>query len=208
MAKKAKTPQEIDAFRQRVCEAATQLFIEHGPQNVTMRQIAKALGVSPMTPYGYFRDKEEILATVRAAAYNQFAETLEQAVSAAPNARAKGRAVGDAYVGFAQRFPSAYQLIFSFAQADQEDYPELRQAQARARATMVDYVRDMVAAGLLDGDPELIGHMFWAALHGVVMLELTGGLSGISKLNSDTLRDKLMRTLYAGMKTHPATLTD
>ncbi|QJX03351.1 TetR/AcrR family transcriptional regulator [Alcanivorax sp. IO_7] len=48
-----------------------------------MRQIAAEMGVSPMTPYRYFRDKDEILALVRAAAFNQFAENLERAVRAA-----------------------------------------------------------------------------------------------------------------------------
>ena len=88
MAKKAKTEAEIAHFRESVCEAATRLFIERGPQNVTMRQIASEVGVSPMTPYRYFRDKDDILATVRAAAFNRFASALETAVASAPDARA------------------------------------------------------------------------------------------------------------------------
>ncbi len=50
MAKKAKTEAEIARFRESVCDVATRLFIERGPQNVTMRQIASEVGVSPMTP--------------------------------------------------------------------------------------------------------------------------------------------------------------
>src|SRR5699024_8356504 len=98
--KKAKTEQEVAAFRQQVCDVATGLFIERGPGNVTMRQIAAGVGVSPMTPYRYFRDKDEILAAVRAAAYNRFASSLERAVKRATTARAKARAIGDAYVRF------------------------------------------------------------------------------------------------------------
>ena len=45
LAKKPKTDEEIAAFRDRVCDVATRLFIERGPQNVTMRQIASTLGV-------------------------------------------------------------------------------------------------------------------------------------------------------------------
>ena len=102
MAKKPKTDEEIAAFRDKVCDVATRLFIERGPQNVTMRQIASTLGVSPMTPYRYFQDKDEILATVRAEAFHRFSANLEQAVQQAPDARAKARAVGDAYVAFAK----------------------------------------------------------------------------------------------------------
>ena len=203
MAKKPKADAEIAAFRDRVCDVATRLFIERGPQNVTMRQIASSLGVSPMTPYRYFQDKDDILATVRAEAFHRFSASLEQAVAEAPDARAKARAVGDAYVNFAKTYPAAYQLIFSFTQPNEERYPELRQANARAQETMVAYVREMIAAGLLEGDPQLIGYMFWATLHGIVVLELASGLRG---MDGNTLREKIMRTLYAGMRANPPTL--
>lgn len=205
MAKKAKTEEEIALFRESVCEAAIKLFIERGPQNVTMRQIASEVGVSPMTPYRYFRDKDEILATVRAAAFNRFSKALETAVATAPDARSKGRAVGDAYVSFAKTYPSAYQLIFSFPQQDEDQYPELVTANARAQKAMVNYVEEMIAAGLLEGDAQLIGYMFWATLHGIVVLELASGLRG---MDGNTLREKIMRTLYAGMKVHPPHLND
>ncbi|WP_272962233.1 TetR/AcrR family transcriptional regulator, partial [Alcanivorax jadensis] len=194
---------EIAAFRDKVCDVATRLFIERGPQNVTMRQIASTLGVSPMTPYRYFQDKDEILATVRAEAFHRFSANLEKAVQQAPDARAKARAVGDAYVAFAKTYPAAYQLIFSFTQPDEERYPELRQANLRAQETMVAYVREMIDAGLLEGDAQLIGYMFWATLHGIVVLELASGLRG---MDGDTLREKIMRTLYAGMRVNPPTL--
>tara|TARA_B100000446_G_scaffold183651_1_gene204172 strand:- start:2130 stop:2747 length:618 start_codon:yes stop_codon:yes gene_type:complete len=205
VAKKAKTDAEIAAFRESVCDAATRLFIERGPQNVTMRQIASELGVSPMTPYRYFQDKDEILAAVRAAAFNRFSEGLEAAVASAPDARSMGRAVGDAYVDFAIRYPAAYQLIFTLNQPNEERYPELQAANARAQENMVDYVRRMIAAGLLEGDAQLIGYMFWASLHGIVVLDLGSGLRG---MDGHTLREKIMRTLYAGMKVHPPRLDD
>ncbi len=202
--KKAKTEQEVAAFRKQVCDVATELFIERGPENVTMRQIAAGVGVSPMTPYRYFRDKDEILAAVRAAAYNRFASSLERAVKKAATARAKARAIGDAYVRFAKRYPSAYQLMFDFSQTDEERYPDLVKANTRAQKTMVDYVRLMIDEGLVRGDAELIGSMFWATLHGIVVLEMAGRLD--RKIDAATLRDKTMRTLYAGMAAVPPRL--
>ncbi|MCG8437169.1 MAG: WHG domain-containing protein, partial [Pseudomonadales bacterium] len=78
-------------------------------------------------------------------------------------------------------------------------------ANARAQENMVDYVRRMIAAGLLEGDAQLIGYMFWASLHGIVVLDLGSGLRG---MDGHTLREKIMRTLYAGMKVHPPRLDD
>ena len=63
----------------RLCAVAERLFAERGPQGVTMRELARELGVSAMTPYRYFKDKESILAAVRANAFDDFAAALEQA---------------------------------------------------------------------------------------------------------------------------------
>jgi AcrR family transcriptional regulator len=57
---------DVSEFRERLCAAAERLFAERGANGVGMRQLAAELGVSPMTAYRYFKDKDEILATVRA----------------------------------------------------------------------------------------------------------------------------------------------
>src|SRR5436309_8639848 len=136
------TDTDVADFRERLCEAAERLFAERGPDAVTMRQLAAELGVSPMTPYRYFEDKEDILAAVRANAFNRFAETLEAARDSATGARAKGGAVGEAYVAFALQHPHSYKLMFDLNQPNTEKYPELVAAGRRAHETMTGYVKD------------------------------------------------------------------
>ena len=74
---KALSSEEVTTFRARLCAAAERLFAQHGVENVGIRQLAQALGCSPMTPYRYFRDKDEIRAATRAAAFDRFAAALE-----------------------------------------------------------------------------------------------------------------------------------
>ena len=168
---------DVADFRERLCEAAERLFAERGPDAVTMRQLAAELGVSPMTPYRYFEDKEDILAAVRANGFNRFAEALERARDSTPGgARARGAAVGEAYVTFALENPHSYKLMFDFNQPNVEKYPELVAAGQRARQTMTGYVEDAIAEGIVTGDPQQIGMMNWAAIHGAVILELAGML--------------------------------
>ena len=167
---------DVADFRERLCEAAERLFAEQGPDAVTMRQLASELGVSPMTPYRYFKDKDDILAAVRTGGFNRFADALEKARATGGSARAKGAAVGEAYIDFAFEHPHTYKLMFDLNQPHEKDYPELVEAGRRARETMSGYVKDLVAQGVLAGDPEQIGTMFWAAAHGAVVLELAGKL--------------------------------
>lgn len=190
------TETDVADFRDRLCEAAERLFAEKGQDAVTMRQLAAELGVSPMTPYRYFEDKDDILAAVRTSGFTRFAESLEAARDAATGARARGEAVGDAYVRFALEHPHSYKLMFDLNQPNVEKYPDLIAAGLRARATMTDHVKDAIAAGVYTGDPTQIGMMMWAAIHGVVVLQLAGMLPpGVAKDLHHTLNATLARGL-------------
>ncbi len=92
---------DVSDFRERLCEAATRLFDTRGREGFTMRELASQLNVSAMTPYRYFKDKDDILSAVRARAFHRFAEALENAFAGANRAAERARAVYDAYVGFA-----------------------------------------------------------------------------------------------------------
>jgi AcrR family transcriptional regulator len=158
---------DIEAFRARLCDVAEKLFAEHGPDGVTMRELADALGVSSMTPYRYFKDKDAILAAARTRAFNRFAAAMEAASGSQSES-------GNAYLDFALANPAAYRLMFDVNQPTFADYPELVAAMDRARLTMGDGLRALAAAGRFKGDVDLAAHVFWSAVHGAVMLELAG----------------------------------
>ena len=191
--------QDIRAFRDRLCAVAEKLFAERGPHAVTMRELARELGVSAMTAYRYFHDKEEILAAVRAAAFDRFAAALERAASTAKgDAITRANAVGRAYLNFAFSEPNAYKLMFDVNQSDVARFPDLVRAGRRARLTMAAHMKGLVAEGYLTGDPEMLGQIFWAMAHGLVMLHLTGRLD--PKPDFATLHQNAMRLLTRGAR--------
>ena len=162
------SPSEIEAFRERLCDVAEQQFAEHGPDGVTLRQLADALGVSSMTPYRYFADKDAILAAVRTRAFQRFAKAMEDA----PTTAAAVKTPGHAYITFALEHRAAYRLMFDTLQPTYAAYPELVVAMERARLTMGAGLRRLAEQGKFRGDVELSAHTFWSVLHGAVMLEL------------------------------------
>ena len=188
---------DVADFRDRLCETAQRLFAEHGPDAVTMRQLAAELGVSPMTPYRYFRDKDDILAAVRANGFERFAAALEAAYDAADDLRDKAAAVGEAYARFAFDNPQAYRLMFDLTQPNENDYPELVRASARARATLTRHVEALIESGALKGDPVLCAHILWASLHGAIVLQLTGKLD--PAIDPDRFRHALMSAVGRGL---------
>ena len=161
--------QEIGEFRDRLCDVAERLFADHGPDAVTIRQLAAELGVSAMTPYRYFKDKDAILAAVRARAFDRFAAAMECVPEFDPS---RWEYPGEPYVEYALTHPDAYKMMFDVNQPTYINHPELLRAMERARATMSGGMEN--APGMKDADLPLIAHTFWSAMHGPIMLELAG----------------------------------
>jgi AcrR family transcriptional regulator len=193
---RARSAEDRDAIRSRLCDAAAKLFLEEGEAALSMRRLAAEVGCSPMAPYRHFADKEALVAAIRTQAFNRLADALD---GVAQNDRHRARDIGDAYVQFARENPAAYKLMFDLAQPDETAYPELAAAAARARISMSGYVHELVEAGVLAGDPVELGYVFWAAIHGLIVLDLAGRIPadpGFEALRRRTL-GALMRGLRA-----------
>jgi len=170
------TEQDIADFRAELCRVATERFARFGYEGVTMRQLAEALGCSPKTPYRYFKDKADILATVRADAFAKFSDALAQAAAAAADPLESGRRVGEAYLKFALANPHAYRIMFEIDQPIDDSHADLAREAKRARQFITRQSEEMVKAGLIAVDPQLFGWSMWAAIHGLVMLHQAGML--------------------------------
>jgi AcrR family transcriptional regulator len=170
------TVEEVGAFRGKAVAAATRLFAERGYRGVTLRSLAKELGVSPMTPYRYFENKEELFSMVRTEAFLRFADAQRDAVAGITAPEDALRMLGRAYVSFAIDEPDAYHIMFELLQAPAGTYPELEAEQARSFSYLHEAVQASVDAGLLEGDSLRRAHYLWAQIHGLVSLHLAGKL--------------------------------
>ena len=194
---RALTAHQVDTFRDELCRAATRRFAEGGYGGVTLRGLAREVGCSPMTPYRYFADKDEILASVRAAAFGRFADASEAAANAEGDPIARLQALGSAYLRFAQDEPHAYRIMFELSQPDEDRYPELAAQALRARQAKFDVVEEAIRAGAIDGDPVEVANLLWAGLHGVIVLHLAGKLHENADLQA--LSSAMMNTLIRGI---------
>ena len=171
MPRAALSADQVEEFREALAAAATRLFAEKGYDGVTMRALASELGCSPMTPYRYFENKDEIFETVRAGGFDRFADALETARESAPDPLSSLRALCLGYVRFALEEPHAYRIMFEL-EGGGPPKPE----EARSWLVMRDTVEEAVVAGELTGDPDLLAHLYWSQVHGIVALHLAGKL--------------------------------
>jgi len=171
------TREQVTAFRTRAVAAAIGLFAELGYQGVTLRALAAELGVSPMTPYRYFENKEDLFAMVRTEAFRRFADAQRGALSGVEDPVEALHALREAYVRFALEEPDAYHIMFELRQAPAGTYPELETEQARAFSYLLAAVEGVIDTGHMEGKPVHQAHFLWAQVHGLVSLHLAGKLA-------------------------------
>jgi AcrR family transcriptional regulator len=188
----------MTAMRDEICIVATRLFAQHGLEGTTMRAIAKAMGVSTMAPYHYFRDKDEILAAVLQRAFEQFVGVVENAVSGEDSAVGRARAKRRAYCKLAMEKPGIYRVMFEMPHPRESDYPGMAEAINRARAAMREAIEELIAEGAVAGDPEFVSHMFWSAVHGPLSLYLAGKLN--PAIDVEKMIDTQIQGVYASLR--------
>jgi AcrR family transcriptional regulator len=151
-----------------------------------------------MTPYRYFRGKEDIFAAVRAGAFRRFADAQERAYAAERDPERRLRALARSYLVFAGDEPHAYRIMFEMNPLGSgEQYPELAEQQIRGWQPLERAVAAAVDAGVLAGDPTHLAHVFWAGIHGVVSLHLAGTYELIGE-DVEHVAEAMERTLFEG----------
>ncbi len=114
--------------------------VARGAEAPSLREIARAAGVSPMAPYRHFKDKTELLAAVAQEGFERFRAALEKALVAAPRDPSRRlRALADAYVVFALENPGLVSLMFSRRfPSRKKNYPELDRSALASFAVLED----------------------------------------------------------------------
>jgi len=194
-------PDEIESFRERLCDAAMETFAEEGYEAVTLRGLAEKLGCSHATPYRYFADKQEIFAAVCALGFDRFADALERAARGVEDPEQRLRALGRAYFRFATTEPHAYRIMFELREPESSANPRYKAKEIRSWQALYQAVEFAVQAGVLAGEPDLVAHQMWAGLHGVVSLHLAGKLT-LGKTAKSVL-EPLFETLLEGNRPKP-----
>jgi AcrR family transcriptional regulator len=94
------------------CVRAAHGFIaEHGVERLSLREVARRLGVSHQAPYKHYPSRDHLLAEVIRRCFRQFADYLDDR-GAHADPRDDLAALGRRYLAFADEHPLEYRLMF------------------------------------------------------------------------------------------------
>jgi AcrR family transcriptional regulator len=178
MGSKERRQREKEGTRQRILDAARELFVEHGYDAVTMRKLAERIEYSPTAIYVHFADKAALMRELSICDFQAFAEAFQTAPPH-PDPACRLQQLGRTLVRFAQEHKNQYRLLFMTERpAPTEDGPDAEQMAAKPEQDAYTLLMMAVAsardAGIVhpDWDLDTVAQTFWGSLHGLVALHL------------------------------------
>lgn len=180
---KERREREKAEIREKILEAARELFVSEGYDAVSMRKIADRIEYSPTAIYLHFKDKEAVMRELCETDFYALAQEFQE-IARIEDPVERLTALGVAYARFALSHPNHYRLMFMTPHPHQHDEDHLIERgnpEEDAYAFLKWTIGDALAAGRLRpglDDIELLAQTFWAGMHGVVSLQ-------IAKCNDD-----------------------
>lgn len=197
-------------LRRALLEAGIALARAGGPDAVVLRAVTRQAGVVPNAAYRHFENRDALLKAVRAGALAQFARAIEaefarvRARDPAAVARGQLRAVGVAYLRFAQEETGLFRTAFSHPPPPgPAPDPAMAGASGLDPFQLLGAALDaMVAAGVLTAQkrPEA-EYLAWSSVHGLAMLMLDGPLRGRPRAALEALGTRLIDMVEDGLAT-------
>jgi AcrR family transcriptional regulator len=195
-------------LRHALIAAGTELARDGGPDAVVLRESTRRVGVSPNAAYRHFADRRALLEAVCASAQSLLAVAIERELAAvggagdsAANARARLRAVGTGYVGFAQSEPGLFRTAFVSNDLERVDDPARAGASGQTPFQLLGAVLDeLVAAGALPANRRPAAEFLaWSSVHGLAMLLIDGPLRALDEQQAHTIVERLLDMVEQGI---------
>lgn len=157
-------------LRNALVDEAISVLAEDGSGSITLRELARRLGVTHTAPYAHFPDKKALLEVVADAGFGRLAETIERARAGASDPAAAFEAMGLAYIAFAREHANWYRLMFADPELANDPECDMSPEGESAFGVLVEAVAAFgPPAGI---DVREFSVAVWAFVHGVAMLEI------------------------------------
>lgn len=191
---------EKKELRQEILDAARDLFVHEGYENVSMRKIADKIEYSPTTIYLYFQDKADLLDCICEETMSRLVRKQTVLAQTVFDPVERLRLGLRAYIEFGLKHPNHYKVTFMMLQ------PVAEGANCRSRdmgKRAFHHLRTTLALcveqHLLEvADIETSAQALWATIHGITSLLITH--TKFPWVDRDRLIDTVIENAIAGMR--------
>ena len=207
MGSKERRDREKHDTRERILDAARELFVELGIEATTMRAIADRLEYTAPAIYHHFADKDALIRELMAGDLRRLGSAFAK-LDQITDPVERTRRLGLTYVRFGLEHPQHYRLLFmtpgAKAGLEHEIHCELEQTPEQdAYLILHATVSAAIAAGRFGPhyrDADRVAQLCWAAVHGLVSLHVVfAGQSWIEWKDVETSAERMLDAMIVGM---------
>jgi AcrR family transcriptional regulator len=178
MGVKERREREKVETREKILDAARELFIAEGYDGVSMRKIADKIEYSPTAIYVHFADKDELFLEICHEDFRRLAQSLIGLAEIADPVERMTK-LGSAYIEFGSQHPNHYRTMFMTPHPPILKPEVALEGKGNPEEDAYEFLRATVAEGLRLGvfreelnDVDLIAQTLWAGVHGVISLQI------------------------------------
>ena len=153
--------------------AAARWLDERGAETLTLRELARAAGVSHAAPYHHFAGRDDLLAGVAEHAFDRLGDALAAAATAPDSAQAL-LDIAESYVREALAHPAQFRLMFGPMLARKAEHPGLQRAAERAFTVLLAAATHYAPERGLE-----LALAGWSLSHGAANLAIDGAFGGL-----------------------------
>lgn len=190
-------------LRKALIDAAIPLLAEKGISGLSIREVARQIGVGHAAPYRHFSNKNELIEAIAAVGYRQLGKGCELAEKKFPDdPQEQLRDSGIRYLLYAAENPEIANIMFSGYLSLDDCGGELKVTADEALMAMVRIISNGQAAGIYgDSDSFDLTLASWSMVHGLSMLVISGMLKEVatSRKKIRQLGEKVCEKLMYGM---------
>src|SRR5271157_2180395 len=182
---KERRERQKEHLREEILEAARELFLKEGVENVSMRAIARKIEYSPTTIYLYFKDRWDLFRSICEEAFAKLERELEAIKKAEDDPVECLRRGTIAYVNFGLTHPNHYRMVFMTPHPG--DWDNAFQFSGSAGEKSFMYLVSQIQRGMeqerfRQADPMLEAQTAWAMMHGLTsLLIITHGFPWVDR---------------------------
>lgn len=162
-------------LRAELLDTAVEQLRTSSVEDLSLRALARDIGVSQTAPYRHFADKNELLAAMATRGYRELVRALRDAgETAGDSPRQELYAFAHAYVNYAAQHPQMFKLMFGPAVQPMAKYPELREASRDTFQMVLDILQRGVDSGRFRTTDNIIYlvNVAWSSIHGMSTLRV------------------------------------
>ena len=197
---------EKAALRSKILEAAGQLIVDEGLENVSIRRIAERIEYSPSTIYLYFRDKGDLISAICESVFLELGSRLAEIEHRIDDPLESLRKGLRCYIDFGVEHRNHYLVTFGLP-CDREvdsstpEYKRMSACGGRAFDSLRRALKRCAEAGYFDpADIEATGQAIWTQIHGMTSLLITSyGGPGFPWVEREKLINTGLDLILAGL---------